>query len=177
MAQVRVFIATSLDGFVAGPNDDLSWLPTEDQPGEGAVDFATFMADVGALLMGRNTFETVAGFGGPWPYGDTPVLVATHRALSTELRTVSPVEGTIEQVVSAALEAAGGKDVYVDGGRMVQQALAAGLVDELILTVVPILLGAGVPLFGSLESRQKFMFHPPTTYGSMVQLRATVARV
>lgn len=176
MAQVRVFIATSLDGFIAGPNDDLSWLPTDDLPGEGAVDFGAFMAEVGALLMGRRTFDMVAGFDGPWPYGDTPVVVASHRELVTDVPSVSRVEGTMDEVVAAALKAAAGKDVYVDGGTMVQQALAAGLVDELILSVVPILLGGGVPLFGSLEARQKLTFHPPTTYGSMVQLRATVAR-
>lgn len=173
MSRIRVYIATSLDGFIAGEDDDLSWLPHNevDEPGD-AVGFTDFMGEIGAMLMGRRTYDVVAGFDGPWPYGDTPVLVATHRPLENAGATVRAISGSIDQVLDAALQAAGGRDVYVDGGRLVQQALAAGRIDELILTVVPIVLGGGIRLFGPLEQPVDLEFGPPHRFGSMVQLRA-----
>jgi dihydrofolate reductase len=127
-----VFIACSLDGFIAGPGDDLTFLePAEGQEIEDT--FTPFLAGVGVLLMGRRTFDVVSGFGGEWPYGNTPVLVLTRWA--------------IESAVSRAVEAAGDRDVYIDGGELVRQALDANLVDELVVTVVPRILGHGTPLF------------------------------
>lgn len=131
------------------------------------------MADVGAILMGRRTYDVVHAFEGDWPYGDTPVLVATHRALELAAPTVRAVSGTMDAVLDAALEAAGGRDVYVDGGGMVQAALDVGRVDELIVTMVPVVLGGGVPLFAASGKRRDFVFEHHARMGSMVQLRAT----
>lgn len=146
-----MFIACSLDGFIAGPDDDLSWLPAP----EGADDFGygAFIADVGALLMGRRTHDVVAGFPGDWPYGERPVLVATQRPLSPKQATVRAVQGSIGELVRAAREVAGERDVYLDGGNLIRQALDAGLVDELTITVVPVVLGRGVPLFAGTAQR------------------------
>jgi len=149
--RVRVFIACSLDGFIAGPDDDLSWLPSGDGQDFG---YAAFMADVGALLMGRRSYEVVAGFPGEWPYGALPVLVATHRSLQPKVPTVRPVAGTIEAVIAAAREAAAGKDIYIDGGALIREALEAGQVDELCVSVIPVALGRGVPLFAGLSRYQ-----------------------
>lgn len=177
MGRIRIYIAASLDGYIAGEGDDLSWLPRVDDgppPDPDAVTFEAFMADVGALLMGRRTFDVLSGFEGPWPYGDTPILVATHRNLTGAPATVRAVNGTMDDLLDRALEVAAGKDVYVDGGRMVQQALDTGRVDELILTLVPTLLGRGVPLFGPLKHPPLgFVFSPPARYGPLVQLKAT----
>lgn len=146
-----MFIACSLDGFIAGPDDDLSWLP----PPEGADDFGfgAFMADVGALLMGRRTYDVVEGMSDWWPYGERPVLVATRRPLSSPHPMVRAVAGSIDEVVRASREAAGERDVYIDGGNLIRQAIDAGLVDELTITVVPVVLGQGVPLFAGTEKR------------------------
>jgi len=171
---MRVYIASSLDGFIAGPGDDLSWLPTDAAPSvDGALDFEAFMAEVGAMLMGRRTYDVVRSMGEGWPYGDTPVLVATHRELESDIPTVRAVSGTMDAVLDSALEAAGGRDVYVDGGAMVQAALEIGRVDELIVTLVPVLLGGGVPLFGALSERREFVFQHHASMGSMVQWSAT----
>jgi dihydrofolate reductase len=151
---VRVFVATSLDGFVAGPGDDLSWLPTDVDLGEHG--FAPFFAWVGAVLMGRRTFDVVAAMDVPWPYGDRPVLVATHRPLPPlrdGMERVRVVDGPIEALVDQALRAAGGRDVYLDGAQLIRAAMEAGVVLRLTLTVVPIRLGGGVPLFGVGASR------------------------
>lgn len=173
MAKVRVYIAASLDGFIAGPDDDLSWLPTEAGPeGEGALGYEAFMAEVGAMLMGRRTYDVVNSFEGDWPYGQTPVLVATHRDLEPFAPTVRAVSGSMDTMLDAALEAAAGRDVYVDGGALIQAALEVGRVDELIVTLAPVLLGGGVPLFGALSKRRDLVFEHHASMGSMVQLRA-----
>lgn len=156
-SQVRVYMACSLDGCIAGPNDDLGFLhapgPEDAGPADpDALGFEAFMAQVGAMLMGRRTFDIVQGMG-VWPYGETPVLVATHRPLRDAPPTVRAVSGTTAEVVAAAREAAGDKDVYVDGGDLVRKAMAAGLVDELCLTMVPVIVGAGgVRLFDGLDA-------------------------
>ncbi len=174
--RIRVFIAASLDGFIAGPEDDLSWLPAGEGPTgheEGAVDFAAFMSEVGALLMGRRTYDVVCGLGGGWAYGDTPVLVATTRPLEPAVASVRAARGTIEELVAAAREVAAGRDVYVDGGNLIRQALDAELVDELIVTVVPIVLGAGVPLFAGAARRHAYTITGHYRFGgTMLQVHA-----
>lgn len=155
LGRTRVFIATSLDGFIAGPGDDLSWLP---QPsGDPPADFgyAAFMADVGAVLMGRTTYEVVLGFGGAWPFA-VPVLVASSRPLTSPPASVRGISGDIAALLEQAHAAAGGRDVYLDGGTLIRQASDAGLIDELTLTLVPVILGAGTPLFAGVEQRRRF---------------------
>ncbi len=147
MSQLVVYIATSLDGLIAGEGDDLSWLPAPPEDG-GDFGFSAFLDGVGALLMGRRTFDVVAGFPGPWPFGERPVLVATHRPLPPVAGAVRAVSGDIGAMVAEAKSAAGGLDVYIDGGALIRQALDADLVDAMTLTTVPVVLGAGVPLFG-----------------------------
>lgn len=175
--RVRAFLACSLDGFVAGPDHDLSWLPGPDPDApEDDAGYGAFMAEVGAMLMGRTTHDVVAGFDVDWPYGDTPVLVATHRPLTPGAPTVRAVSGDIGALVAEARAAAGGADVYVDGGALVRQALSAGLLDQLILTVIPIALGDGVSLFAGLDAPQRFACHGARPlHGGMVQLTYTPA--
>lgn len=173
--RVRVFLAASLDGFIAGPNDELDWLAGH---GEGAAEdtFAPFMAEIGALLMGRRTFEVVNGFAGPWPYGETPVLVATGRPLLTERPSVRGVAGPIEALVAEARRVAGERDVYLDGGALFRSALSVDLVDELTLTLVPVVLGAGRPLFGGGPQRRLALVSSRAIGAGMVQVRYDVVR-
>jgi len=148
--RLRVFIACSLDGFIAGPDDDLSWLPAPSDDDHG---FREFFDDVGALLMGRRTYDVLEGFDGPWPYEARPVMVATHRDLQPSQPTIRSISGSIEEMVGFAHEVAGERDVYLDGGHLIRAALDAGLVDELTLTMVPVVLGAGTPLFVGAQRR------------------------
>ncbi len=152
MSRVRAFLASSLDGFIAGEGDDLSWLP-QPGPGDGDFGFGAFLQDVGALLVGRRTYDAVAGFGGEWPYGSRPVLVATHRPLSPGVPSVRAVAGEAAALVGEAKRAAAGRDVYVDGGEVLRQVMDAGLLDELTLTLVPVMLGRGRPLGGGGQQR------------------------
>lgn len=170
MSRCRVFIASSLDGFIAGPNDELDWL---DGHGEGDAEdtFTPFMKQIGALLMGRRTYDVVCGFDAPWPYGETPVLVASSRPVEPKVPTVRGVSGDIHAVVAAAKEAAGDRDVYLDGGALIRAALDEGLVEELVVTMIPYILGDGVPLFAGVSKRKKLeLVEGRPIGGGMVQL-------
>jgi dihydrofolate reductase len=170
MSRVRVFVATSLDGFLAGPDDELDFLA----PGEGTEDtFSPFLEEVGALLMGRRTHDVVAAMpGAPWPYGDRPVLVATSRPLAPARPSVRAVRGPVDDLVAEARRAAGDLDVYLDGGALVRSALEAGLVDELTVTVVPWALGRGRPLLAGLAGRVPLALEGARPIGGgLVQLR------
>jgi dihydrofolate reductase len=146
--RVSVFIAASLDGFIARTNDDLDWLPAGGGEPHG---YGEFIATVDALVIGRRTFEKVLTFDS-WPYGNKPVVVLSTRALSAAPSgaVVERMSGAPAQIVSQ-LAARGVGHIYVDGGITIQRFLRAGLIQRLIITRVPVLLGEGIPLFGALE--------------------------
>jgi len=146
--KASVFIATSLDGFIARANGDLDWLP----PGGGEEHgYDAFMATVDALVIGRKTFETVLTFD-TWPYGEKPVYVLSTRTLAPALpgAVVERMSGAPAEIVSQ-LAARGVRHAYVDGGITIQRFLQAGLIQRLTITRIPVLLGTGIPLFGTLQ--------------------------
>jgi dihydrofolate reductase len=174
--RLRAFCATSLDGFLAGDGDDLSWLPEPD-PGGGDHGFAAFLSQMGAILMGRRTYDVVVKFDVPWPYGDLPVLVATHRPLMPAASTVRAVSGDIGAMVDAARSTAAGRDVYVDGGDLLRRTLDAGLLDEVTVTVVPVVLGRGLPLFAGALARHRLLLRGQSVHPQgLVQLTYDVVR-
>ena len=147
----HVFIATSLDGFIARPDGALDWLP---QPsGDADADdhgYSAFMAGIDAVVMGRNTFEVVLGFGG-WHF-TKPVVVLSSRApeIPSELDgKVFVMSGDPSEIV-ASCAARGWNELYIDGGITIQRFLRAGLVARVIITRVPVILGQGLPLFGAV---------------------------
>jgi dihydrofolate reductase len=144
--KASVFVGISVDGFMARVNGALDFLPAQPEP----HGYDEFMASVDALVIGRNTFEIVLGFGG-WAYGTKPVFVLSTRPLPAvpegavvERRSGEPA------AILAELEARGIGHVYVDGGITIQRFLQAGLIQRLIITRVPVLIGSGIPLFGAL---------------------------
>jgi dihydrofolate reductase len=147
----HVFIATSLDGYIARPDGDIGWLLQRDDPDEDHG-YTAFIADKDMIVMGRGSYETVAGFE-TWPY-DRPVLVLSKRLAG------APVPERLQGKVRFAdlapaeamreLEREGMRRVYVDGGRLVQSFLRERLIDDMVITTVPVLIGAGRPLFGEL---------------------------
>jgi dihydrofolate reductase len=147
--KASVFIATSLDGFIARQDDALDWLPVNGGEPHG---YTEFMATVDAIVIGRRTFEKVLTFD-DWPYGKKPVVVLGSRP--TDL--VAPADavcemmaGTPREVVNRLAER-GIKHLYIDGGVTIQRFLEAGLIQRVIITRIPVLLGSGIPLFGSLS--------------------------
>ena len=147
LVKASVFVGTSLDGFIARVNGDFDFLP----PGGGEPHgYDEFIASVDALVIGRKTFETVLTFD-TWPYGEKPVFVLSTRALASAPAgaVVEHMSGDPAQIVSK-LDARGIRHVYVDGGITIQRFLQAGLIQRLIITRVPVLIGAGIPLFGAV---------------------------
>jgi dihydrofolate reductase len=144
---VSVFVGTSVDGFIARPNGDLDWLP---EGGGEPHGYDEFMASVDAIVIGRKTFEKVLTLG-PWPYGGKRVVVLSSRPvdLSAAGGAVEQMAGPPAEIVSQ-LAAIGAHHLYVDGGITIQGFLRAGLVQRLTITRVPVLIGDGVPLFGTL---------------------------
>ena len=148
-----VFIATSLDGFIAREQGSIDWLLAADvrEPGGEDYGYGEFIAAVDAIVMGRKSFEKVVATG-EWPYGDKPVVVLSR--FMTELPdwlpdTVSLANQAPAELVDR-LAARRFHHLYVDGGDTIQRFLAAGLLDELTITTIPILIGTGRPLFGPL---------------------------
>jgi dihydrofolate reductase len=146
-AKVSVFVGTSVDGFLARPNGDLDWLPAGGGEPHG---YDEFIASVDAIVIGRKTFETVLTFG-LWPYADKRVVVLSHQPvdLSAARGVVEQMAGPPAEIVSQ-LAASGAHHLYVDGGITIQGFLRAGLVQRLVITRVPVLIGDGIPLFGAL---------------------------
>jgi dihydrofolate reductase len=145
---VSVFIGTSLDGFIARPNGDLDFLP---EGGGEPHGYNEFFASVDALVLGRKTFEKVLTFEA-WPYGDKRVVVLSSRPVDLSAARGGVVEqmaGSPAEIVSQ-LAASGAPHLYVDGGITIQEFLRAGLIQRLIITRVPVLIGEGIPLFGAL---------------------------
>ncbi len=144
--KLSVFCGVSVDGFLARPNHALDFLETGEQEPHG---FEEFYDSVDVVVIGRKTFEVVLTFGN-WPYGKKPVIVLSSRSLDFS----SVAGGVVEQLggepaeIVAQLKARGFKHAYVDGGVTIQRFLAAGLIDRLVITRVPVLIGAGIPLFG-----------------------------
>jgi dihydrofolate reductase len=146
--KASVFIGTSLDGFIARPNGDFDFLP----PGGGEPHgYNEFIATVDAIVIGRNTFEIVLPMN-PWPYGQKRVVVLSTRPLDFSTIVGGKVEhmaGPPAEIVEK-LAATGANHLYIDGGITIQNFLRAGLIQRLVITRVPVLIGAGIPLFGSL---------------------------
>ncbi len=146
--KVSVFVGTSLDGFIARANGDLDFLPSGGGEPHG---YDEFMASVDALVIGRKTFEAVLSFP-TWPYGEKPVFVLSTRSLAP-----GPLGAVVERMSGAPadivlqLAARGIRHIYVDGGITIQRFLQAGLIQCLSITRVPVLIGAGIPLFGALQ--------------------------
>lgn len=146
-----VYIATSVDGFIARPDGDIDWLlrPEYAASNMKGLKYDDFISTVDALVMGRNTFEKALSFDS-WQYENTPVIVLTSRALAIPdyLQGKVRIEfGAPEQIV-AKLGSEGKKHLYIDGGITIQRFLEARLIHEITVTRIPILLGQGIPLFG-----------------------------
>jgi dihydrofolate reductase len=179
-----VFIGLSLDGFIAGKDGSIDWLTEHggpdslDGPGED-YGYREFFSSVDAMVIGRNSFLTVLGFGN-WPYEDKKVLVMS-RTLSgsdipDELRNRVSVTSRDAEGVYAELKAQGARRLYVDGGLTIQGFLRAGRINDMTLTRIPILLGEGVPLFGPLPRYVRWEHIETSAYPSgLVQSRYRVS--
>lgn len=149
----RVFIGMTLDGYIAREDGDIEWLTNPSTGNHASIESSghtvgwdEFYPSVSHLVIGRGTYEKVMTFKN-WPYTDKKVIV-----LSTSLKKVANGASLATSLVEAIaqLEATNAKDVYVDGGKVIQSFLQAGYIDEITVSIAPVLIGSGLPLFGSL---------------------------
>ena len=149
--KATVYIATSIDGFIARKDGSVDWLPAGENTSGEDYGYQDFINSVDALVMGRNTYEMVHSFG-EWPYGNKSVVVLSSQALDIPehiAETVTAMSGSPGEVIQKLAEK-GYEHLYIDGGKTIQAFLRAGLIQTLIITKIPILIGSGIPLFGTL---------------------------
>jgi dihydrofolate reductase len=182
MSLTQYYTATTLDGFIADEDHSLEWLFTRDQDRDGPLNYGAFIADVGALAMGSTTYEWILDHefadkdpaDRKWPY-TIPCWVFTHRDLAPvpDARVVFTSD-PVEAVHARMVEAAGGKNVWlVGGGDLVGQFADAGLLDEVIVYVAPLTLGAGKPL---LARHVELRLEETARNGDFVTARYSVVR-
>ena len=147
---VVLYVAASLDGFIARRDGDVSWLDAYQSPDFG---YERFLEGAGSVVMGSRTYEKIPSLG-DWPYGTRKTYVATGRELQTMAGASIEFTGDeLPEVIRKAKEAAGGKAVYVvGGGRLTTSLLSQGLLDEISLFVIPTILGEGIPLFNGVSA-------------------------
>ncbi len=152
-----VFIATSLDGYIADKDGGIDWLNSIPEINSIDTGYKAFTAQIDALVMGRSTFETVCSFDIDWPY-EKPVFVMsrTIAKIPEKLQDkVFPVKGTLTEILEQ-IHQKGYHRLYIDGGKVIQSFLKEDLIDDMIITVIPILLGNGIPLFADLPKPLDF---------------------
>jgi len=146
-----VYIAQSLDGFIARKDGNLDWLMEIPNPEESDYGFSDFINRVDGIIMGRNTFEAVVSFN-EWPY-TKPVFVLSNslkKIPSSFKDKAEIINGSLKDILSK-LHEKGLKNLYIDGGRTIQSFLKENLIDEFIITTIPIILGSGIPLFADMD--------------------------
>ncbi len=151
------FIASSLDGYIADKDGGLDWLQSVPNPDNLDLGYNKFIEGIDAIIMGRKTFETVCGFDCEWPYfKPVYVLSSTLEKIPDEYsEKAALVKGNLSEIVDN-LNAKGKNGIYIDGGSTIQSFLKEDLIDEIIITTIPILLGGGSPLFGELHKEMRF---------------------
>lgn len=167
-----VFIATSMDGYIADKKGGIDWLHSLPNPDGDDMGYTEFTSEIDALVMGRTTFETVCAFDIDWPY-KKPVFV-----LSRTLNAIPEshkekaflVKGSLGDVLGQ-INKSGYKRLYIDGGTTIQGFLREDLIDEMIITIFPRVLGGGFPLYSELREGLDFELIKSKTYlNQLVQL-------
>jgi len=183
--KASVYIATSLDGFIARENGDLDWLSGGDSNGTGEdynagagedYGFHEFLDSIDTLVMGRKTFEVVVA-SGQWPYRNKPVVVLSSGPVQIPSRLVETVESQSSSPTELIkqLSERGAKHLYIDGGKTIQGFLNADLIQQIIITRIPILIGKGIPLFGPVINDIKLQHIETSSFANgIVQSRYEV---
>ena len=183
-ARVTIHMVASLDGFIARKDGSVDWLETADTFDGGASmtpeSVATFLGTIDCYVMGSRTYETALGFearGMGWPYGDTPTFVLTHRALQKVRNTVELCSGDLERLVGERLKPNFGSIWFVGGGAVSAECLRLRLADEVRYSIVPMLIGDGIPFCHGLDKDVPLHLLEATPYtNGMVALRYEVRK-
>lgn len=153
----KVFIATSLDGYIADSKGSVAFLDTYPLSNEDDMGYGSFIKGIDAIIMGRKSFETVLSFDVSWPYTKHVFVWSnTLKNIPENLqKNVSFVSGNLSDILKE-IHNKGFNNLYIDGGKVIQTFLDADLIDEMTITIIPVLLGSGIPLFGVGNNFLKF---------------------
>jgi dihydrofolate reductase len=169
LPHVAVFIAMSLDGYIARPDGGLDWLSRFENEEHG---YREFFSSIDALVVGRGTYDVVLGFA-EWPYAGKRCVVLTHRAAPA--RHGEDFHDGPPRPLLERLGREGVRRVYVDGGVVIRQFLKEQLIDEMTISVIPVVLGAGIPLFAGTGVERWLTLKGTRSWPSgLVQLRYAV---
>jgi dihydrofolate reductase len=163
-----VFIAMSLDGLIARPDGDLSWLTQGNDPTSTEdYGFSDFYHSVDTIVLGRLTYQTALSFP-EWPYSTKRVVVVSHTnpIIPPALTGNVEISSANPQTLIKTLEASGSRSIYIDGGQTIQGFLNAGLIDEMTITIIPILLGKGIPLFANLNREFRLVLEKSRSFAN-----------
>ena len=152
-----VYIATSLDGYIADIEEKLDWLPNPSEEINLEINYPEFINSIDAIVMGKNTFNIVCSFDVEWPYLK-PVFVVSNSIKEVPEKYKGKIQllnGSVEDILKE-VHSKGYKNLYIDGGVNIQNFLKEDLIDEMIITTIPVLLGGGKPLFSKLSNRLDF---------------------
>lgn len=163
-----MYIAASIDGYIATKDGGIDWLHEQPNPTNDDYGYSEFVGKIDAIVMGRNTFEKVRTFG-DWHY-EKKVFVLSSTLIKVPDELIGKVEffsGSLKEALFN-INSQGFNELYIDGGVVIQNFLAEDLIDELIITQIPILLGGGIPLFGELSKPLRFVHKNTEIYGNVL---------
>ena len=168
MKKVRLFIACSLDGYIARENESLDWLDAIPNPKKSDFGYGDFIAGIGEIIMGRKTYEWVARSGYPWPYEDNTYIISKKDEI--EIDTPKTYLMNVDWVSKVKeMKKEEGKDIWLcGGGTLISAFLDERLIDEMILSIIPIVLGAGLPLFPGKPLETQFQLNSSKQFDSGV---------
>ncbi|HMQ06041.1 MAG TPA: dihydrofolate reductase family protein [Saprospiraceae bacterium] len=157
MIKTVLYIATSLDGFIARPDGRIDWLTSVPDPRTGDYGYAALLESIGTVIMGRKTYEEIIGFDVDWPYIGLDTYILTN---NYELKILYPdiqiLTGSVKEFITALKELAK-KDIWlVGGGQVVTQFLNDEILDKMIITIIPKIIGEGIPLFAKTPKESKW---------------------
>lgn len=156
MKKLKLYIATSIDGYIARKDGSLDWLDAIPNPDQLDYGYSQFYDSVDTLLIGRKTYEEVLGFGVDWPYPDSKTYIISSKPVEIKTDSTYQLSESLDQIVKDLLNEEG-KDIWVvGGGVLISSLLNMGLIDEMLITITPVILGEGIPLFPYNPKETKF---------------------
>ena len=173
MKLLKLYIAASLDNYIARPDGSLDWLTERPNPEQSDFGYHAFYDTIDTIIMGRKTYEEVLSFGVDWPYvGKDTYVVTSDSSFLCPTPDTRVISQDVPQHISNLRKGQGKHIWVVGGGGLIETCLNAQLIDELIITIIPVVLGNGIPLFRNGVDESEFRLLNTETYsGSTVVLR------
>jgi len=157
MSRIQLFIAASIDGYIAREDHSIDWLDEMDDPDNGDYGYAHFIAGIDTVIMGRKTYDLVLGFDVDWPYADLKCLVVSSDQELSPTTPQTKVINILNEDTIQSIRAGSSKNIWlVGGGNLVSQFMHHEAIDDILLSVIPIVLGSGIPLFPGRSKETKF---------------------